>query len=316
MLFKDNSIGQTIDVWMNMKLGWIVAAVIAALSFVCLEGFIIWKLLHIKDYHVSAWKCFRYSFVGFFFSGITPSATGGQPVQLYCMNKDRIKLSDSTAILMTVGIMYKFVLVLQGIILRLVWGKGLRAYLGNYIYLFWFGLFLNIIVVLVLGLIMLKPRIFTYLVMLIEKFLVRIHLLKAKPERKVRLQNMVKEYGETVQFFVGKWKYLLLVLGFTFLQRTILFLPTYFVYRGMGFAEENIWTVLILQASVYVAVDMLPLPGAQGISEIMYKQVFGTIFTGEYLIASAVATRGIMFYFLLIVSGTVAGIFYLKNRNV
>lgn len=31
---------------------------------------------------------YQYSFIGFFYSGITPSATGGQPVQLYYMSKD------------------------------------------------------------------------------------------------------------------------------------------------------------------------------------------------------------------------------------
>jgi hypothetical protein len=35
-------------------------------------------------------KVMRYSFIGFFFSGITPSASGGQPAQIYYMNKDNM----------------------------------------------------------------------------------------------------------------------------------------------------------------------------------------------------------------------------------
>ena len=41
-----------------------------------------------KEKVCSLWRCIQYSFIGFFYSGITPSATGGQPVQLYYMNKD------------------------------------------------------------------------------------------------------------------------------------------------------------------------------------------------------------------------------------
>ena len=48
-------------------------------------------------------RCIQYSFIGFFYSGITPSATGGQPVQLYYMNKDGNRGSDSTVVLMTVA---------------------------------------------------------------------------------------------------------------------------------------------------------------------------------------------------------------------
>ena len=51
----------------------------------------------------------------FFYSGITPSATGGQPVQLYYMNKDGNKGSDSTIVLMTVAVIYKIVLVVLGV---------------------------------------------------------------------------------------------------------------------------------------------------------------------------------------------------------
>ena len=32
--------------------------------------------------------------------------------------------------------------------------------------------------------------------------------------------------------------------------------------------------VILLQAAIYVAVDMLPIPGAQGVTEAMYKNVF------------------------------------------
>lgn len=99
--------------------------------FVCAEGSMIWYLLTSmrkktdsqttvlcvvgKEKVCSLWRCIQYSFIGFFYSGITPSATGGQPVQLYYMNKDGNKGSDSTIVLMTVAVIYKFVLVVLGV---------------------------------------------------------------------------------------------------------------------------------------------------------------------------------------------------------
>ncbi len=63
----------------------------------------IWYLLRALNCGVSPFSCIRYSFIGFFYSGITPSATGGQPMQLYYMKKAGIKISDSTVVLMTVA---------------------------------------------------------------------------------------------------------------------------------------------------------------------------------------------------------------------
>ena len=75
--------------------------------------------------------------------------------------------------------------------------------------------------------------------------------------------------------------------------------------------EGNV-KVMLLQASVYIAVDMLPIPGAQGITEQMYLAVFQIVFHSEYLMPSLYMTRGIGFYFLLVCSIVVV----LGNRMV
>ena len=38
---------------------------------------------------------------------------------------------------------------------------------------------------------------------------------------------------------------------------------------------SSLFHILAVQAAVYIAVDMLPVPGAQGITELMYAAVFG-----------------------------------------
>lgn len=290
----------------DIRRGWIVVSVAAAVLFVCMEAFMIWYLLHVKKSSIRLRQCIRYSFVGFFFSGITPSATGGQPVQLYYMKKDKIELADSTSVLMIVAVLYKVVLVLMGLGIGIFWRRSLTSYLGNYIYLFWVGILLNVIVVSVLVFVMVSPNVFQKIVLKIERVLVAIRILKESSERKEKLEKMVGDYHNTIQFFIDHKVHLLFVAGMTVLQRICLFLPTYFVYRGMGLSQVNGAAILVLQASVYIAVDMLPLPGAQGITELMYKTVFQNIFVGRYLLASVLATRGINFYFLLVVSGVIA----------
>ena len=81
-----------------------------------------------------------------------------------------------------------------------------------------------------------------------------------------------------------------------------MFVLTYMVYLGFGLEGTSAVKVILLQAAVYIAVDMLPLPGAQGITELMYQTVFVHVFTGAYLIPSMLVSRGINFYLLLILS--------------
>ena len=79
------------------------AAVFLAVFFVAGEGCMIWYLLRGIGEQPTLLRCMSYSFIGFFFSGITPSATGGQPMQLYYMRRDGNALSASSVVLMTVA---------------------------------------------------------------------------------------------------------------------------------------------------------------------------------------------------------------------
>ena len=90
---------------------------------------------------------------------------------------------------------------------------------------------------------------------------------------------------------------------------------TYLIYRGMGLTGCHALTVILLQASVYIAVDMLPLPGAQGISELMYHTVFAPVFTGGTLAASMCVTRGIGFYLPLIAGAVVTLSVFAKRKK-
>lgn len=98
---------------------------------------------------------------------------------------------------------------------------------------------------------------------------------------------------------------------FTVLQRCSVFFLTYLVYLGFHLKGTDALTVMMLQASVYIAVDMLPLPGAQGITELMYKSIFAGVFPGTFLTASMCVSRGINFYFLLITSAILTVIVYI-----
>lgn len=52
-----------------------------------------------------------YAFVGFYFSSITPSASGGQPAQVYYMKKDDINISYSSLILLVIVVIHQVVVL-------------------------------------------------------------------------------------------------------------------------------------------------------------------------------------------------------------
>ena len=302
----------------TMSVPYLVAAAGLALFFVCAEGSMIWYLLESmasakkaagtnywileKKTAVSVFQCIQYSFIGFFYSGITPSATGGQPAQLYYMNKDGQKGSNSTVVLMTVAVVYKFVLVVLGVGILRFCGGTLKTELHSFFPLYLLGLVLNTIVVMVVLAAMLFPEWMIGAGAWVERQMIRLGICKENPAHMDKVRAFTENYRQAVGWLKQHPGKLMVILFVTFLQRCSVFLLTYMVYLGLGQSGTSLQQVMILQASVYIAVDMLPLPGAQGITELMYQSVFAPVFAADRLLPSMLVSRGLNFYFLLFVS--------------
>lgn len=292
------------------------ASVMTAVFFVSAEGIMIWYLLRSMHGTSSLRQCISYSFIGFFYSGITPSATGGQPMQLYYMSKDGNSLSESSVVLMTVALLYKFVLVVIGLGILIFWREPLRGYLRSYYPLFLLGLGLNLTLVVVLLAVMLAPGGVKGVIASVEGLLVRCKVMKPSVARKEKIDQFIGGYQNAVRFLLEHKKKVWNVCLFTLLQRCSVFILTWIIYRGFALEGVDAMTIIMLQASVYIAVDMLPVPGAQGITELMYRSVFAEIFMGGYLMPSLYVSRGISFYFLLMVGMMViAGSYVFRRRE-
>ena len=309
-VFRDNDIGLVTASLKQVKLSSVMLSAGIALVFTMIEGVVIWYLLRALQGRAELGPCIRYSFVGFLYSGITPSATGG----LYHMKRDGNDLSASTVVLMTVALVYKLVLVLMGIAMVLFGFPVLKENLGNYLHLFYLGMFLNTALVTVLFVVMVFPRFAKYMLLAAEKLLVKFRLLKKSDYRTDRIEQFIQGYQDAVLFLIHNKKQVLIVTAAVFVQRCLVFILPYFVYKGFGLSGTDALTILMIQMSVYLAVDMLPLPGAQGITELMYRRVFCDIFTPEYVVPSMCVTRGISFYFLLLFSIAVCVVHHVRFR--
>lgn len=114
--------------------------------------------------------------------------------------------------------------------------------------------------------------------------------------------------------FPGTQRKILILIVMTFVQRSSAFLLTFLVYLGFGLSGTAMYQILLLQAAIYVAVDMLPVPGAQGITEAMYGKVFLPVFSGQYLVPAMCVTRGVGFYLMLVIGALWVLKFIIKNR--
>jgi conserved hypothetical protein len=315
-VFKDQDLDIILDTVSDISPVFLLTGFVLVVVYVCSESVIIKYLLRTVHIRVPLFNCIRYSFVGFFYSCITPSATGGQPMQIYYMKKQNIDIPTATIILMLVTIEYKFVLVFIGLAMALFGQDLVQTLTGEVRFFLYLGIGLNVFCVTLMCLLVFIPDTAKFLIMKGFALLKRLHLMKEKNNRTERLDKSMELYKETAVFLKNNKLAILNTTLISFIQRFFLFFITYVVYRSFGLSAENFFTITILQSIISIAVDMLPLPGGMGISERLYLLIFSPIFGGiTAATASMLVSRGFSYYILVIISGVVSCITHLTVKG-
>ncbi len=280
---------------------WLLPGLGCVAAFIGGEAVILRLLLRSEGQRLGLGKCWLVASVGFFFSAVTPSAGGGQPMQVYFLRKERVPVAVGAVTLMAVTLTYKMVLVVTGLSLAAFRLDFLRDHFGNMFILFWVGLALTCGFVALLMLLIFHPRLARKLADRTLTALERLRILRENPARRERLWAAMDRYHETAAYFKSHMGLMALVQAVTFVQRFALFTVPWLVCRAMGLTAVRWLDIAGLQAVISVAADMLPLPGGLGVSEGLFLTVFQPVF-GQLVLPAMVLSRGTEFYCRLLVS--------------
>ena len=112
-----------------------------------------------------------------------------------------------------------------------------------------------------------------------------------------QLDNMVNQYTGTADYYRTHKGVIFAIFLITLVQRAPLFLVTWFTYCAFDLSGESLSVILLLQAMISVAVDMLPLPGGMGISENLFLEIFLPVFGAELILSGiAIHTTDVVHY--------------------
>lgn len=308
-VFRGQDLAQLLDYIKEADVRYWIPAVGLVVAFVLSESVIIWYLMRSLGRKADLNHCFLYSFVGFFFSLITPSASGGQPMQIVFMKKDKIPVHLSVLILLIVTITYKLVLVVFGLGVVILRPRLEMTFLVPAMPWIYLGIFLNVICVGAMLALIFYPSIAKSLVMAVFALVRRISKSPRVEALEGRLDRAMEGYKAASAYFWNHKRVIFNVLLITIAQRCFLFLVTYLTLRSFGIVRIGAVSAVILQAMISVAVDMLPLPGGMGISEHLFKLIFLPI-CGMLLTPALIVSRGISYYTQLLISALFTAVAY------
>lgn len=292
-----------------------LAGVVLVVLFILSESVIIYYMMRSVGQPAILTHCFLYSFVGFFFSAITPSATGGQPAQLYFMKKDKLSMSISTLILMIVTITYKAVLVIIGVAVMVLRPAPVMRHLEPVMGWCYLGVALNVFCVTFMLILVFHPTLAENILVTLVRIFSKVTRYKKEEKLLKKITSSMEKYRSVADYLKKHVMVIVNVLIITFIQRCIWFFITYLVYLSFSLQGTSPVVITTLQGMISVCVDMLPLPGGMGISENLFLQMFRNICGKKLVLPVMIVSRGISFYTQLIISAIMTGVAYFTIRG-
>ena len=312
IIFHNYDFNKTINTILEVNVIYVLLGMISMLIYFLCESINIHSILLSLGKDIPILRCLKYTLIGFFFSGITPAAGGGQPMEIYYMKKDKIPVSNSTLALLVQFSSFKVIMITFGIT-----GAIINHHLlgKDFIWAFIIGLSLNSIafIAMLIGLFghKLSKKIINFLLGILDK----INYSKYEVIKE-NTYDMLNNYYEGSKYIKKNKTIFIRTMGIVLIQMLAYYLVPYFIYRSFGLHSYNLISIIFMQAMLFISSSSIPLPGSVGISETIFLKIYLTIFGASILASAMLLNRTINFYLFMLISFIVVLLNIMKHKKI
>lgn len=265
----------------------------ALLAMVMRDAAYMYRIRELTDRFLTWRQSFDVIMLWEFASALTPSVVGGSGVALFILNREKIKLGRSTALVMVTALMDElFYISLVPLTFLLVGGGDLfpvameRTFFGITFgtrALFWVGYaFIVAMTLAILGGVIFRPRYFKYL-------LVRIFKLPFLRHLRYRAAQLGDDLIITSAELKGKTaKYWIRPIVATYFSWFARYLVVNFIILAFASTSEHV-LIFARQLVMWVIMLISPTPGSSGVAELAFDG-----FLGEFIPLGLAGTLAII----------------------
>lgn len=312
IMLKDQDLPAIFRIIKNAKLEFVFVGIVCMFLYLMCEAINMGRTLKALGEKSSFAKNLKYSLIGFFFSSITPAASGGQPMQVYYMYKDKVSVANSTLALL-INLTSMQIITINFALVSLCFNY---QYLNKILIIFFvIGISLNIgaLILLIIGVFSkrLSRGLINFAIKILKIFKVRN--IEAKKEK---LENELQKYHASAVYIKNNKRLIVRTLLTTLIQFTLYYSITYWTYRSLGLAKYSIIEIITMQSVLFATVSGIPSPGAVGVTEGAFMEIFRNVFPQAIINSAVLLNRGINFYLFVTISGIVVIVNHLKTRKI
>lgn len=311
IMLKDQDAGEIFRIIGHSNGLFIIIGIICMVIHIVLEAVNIRRTLKVLGNKIKFKSCLKYALIGFFFSGITPAASGGQPMQIYYMHKDGITVGHSTLALLINLTSMQIVTISVALISVLINYQYLNKML---IILLIIGLLLNITALMILLIAIFSRRLSKFL-MKVTIRIMKFFRIKNMDKKIRKIGRELGNYQRSAKYIKKNKKLMIKIVLTTLVQFLLNYSVAYWTYRALGFNEHNIIEIITMQSVLFATVSGIPSPGSVGVSEGAFVAIFRNVYPETMIKSATLLNRGINFYIFMLISGILVAVNQIRGKK-
>lgn len=291
--------GNVFETISNLTPGFLTIAIVVVLVYLLFEGELIRLLMRSQKIPMKFWTGQKIGLLGLYYSYITPSSTGGQPMQAAYLLRDKIPAGVSTAVLLIKFFCFQCAFVLCSVVSFVYMLPKLQAENPGIIPLIILGLIINGGSIVFFRAVFYKPVLHA-LCRCAKWFTRRFPKLEKRFHAQAAIDKFEADFSTYSDDFNAKTKYIVLGILGSIPQFILQMSVIYFIFRAFGYHDVSYAEVLAVQSLLQVSVSFMPMPGASGAQEIGFSTFFRNYFVNNDLYAAVMVWRFFTYYLIVI----------------
>ena len=251
----------------------------------------------------------KVAFVGKFYDNVTPFATGGQPMQIYYLNKKGLNGGTSSAVIMIKYFAWMFCWLLLSLILMASFTGVLETQTQSIKLLLliggWIGLVVNMCIPVLVILFVVLPKFSRSLVKAVVGIGTKLKIIKHPRRALYKVAKIVHDFRTSFKIMSRHPLNFILLILLCFVEIFLTFAFPYFVmkmFSGLTDADGIgvMFTVMALNIYATMSSSVVPTPGNSGVIEGVFTAAF-TALAGSVLLWTVFVWRFGVYYVYIVI---------------
>ncbi len=299
--FGNPELSDAWDALRGLDARWIIGLFLCWAAYAFFDALGTWLCLKKQGFSLGIFKVLAITLIGFFYSNITPGASGGQPMQVNSLRKAGVPVGNGTTAVTVRLISNQFMVSLLSLLFLLFNRAFVYHQLSGAIWFVRIGWIINFAVVPLVLLAAFRRSLVRRLASGLIGLLSRLRIIRDREAAMQKTAEVLDTYHTAIHDLFRSPAQLILQCLCSALSMLALTGSIVFVYYAFGLSGTPWYHLLTLGLLLFVSASYTPLPGASGAQEGGFMYYFNGVFPGGTKGLALLIWRFFTYYLFLFV---------------